>query len=370
MSQKIRLDCDFLIFDDIFPNPFSDWRYNEYVYYLKNINNTLVIANNFYDSSNYFNKQWVSDFKLAYPEHSGKLMHVGLNNIFNSKLGYCLFYNNLVKVFPVFESMHIPFVFTLYPGGGFKMFDEKVEENLARFFSSKYFRHVIVNMPHVYEYITSKFKIDKDKCTYIYGAPLNLPTVDFFPRKREVVKVVFSSHKYSSKGFDKGFDVFNKVAKHFENDNRISFAVVGGFCKDDLIVNCENIEFISELLPDKIAATFSKYDIILSPNRSHVLGCGSFDGFPTGSVLHAVNSGCMMMVTDEWDNAKTLNLIDGVDYLRISTDTYQIVKAIENILDGNVSVSHIAESGRNKLIHHIDLDNQMKKRLKIINHYL
>jgi DNA replication protein DnaC len=45
--SKINADIistNFLIFDDIFPHPLSDWRQNEFLYYLKNIRETKIIT--------------------------------------------------------------------------------------------------------------------------------------------------------------------------------------------------------------------------------------------------------------------------------------------------------------------------------------
>ena len=41
-TRENVVSANFIIFDDIFPHPLSDWRNNEYLYYLKNIDKNYV----------------------------------------------------------------------------------------------------------------------------------------------------------------------------------------------------------------------------------------------------------------------------------------------------------------------------------------
>jgi hypothetical protein len=368
--SKINADIistNFLIFDDIFPHPLSDWRQNEFLYYLKNIRETKIITGIHNSSLFKETKQHIEEFKLSNPFFKYSVTIFNEHDKYTAKLGYCLFYNNLKKVFPIFIENKIPFVFTLYPGGGFKMYDYDTDKNLSTYFSSSLFRHVIVNMPHVYDYIIQRFNIDISKVSLIYGAPLSLPEViDSATHDDSIIRIVFSSHKYVQHGVDKGFDIFNKVAKYFEGNPNFEFTCIGGFSEKDLITSTKNINFISDVLPQKLSGEFAKYDIIISPNRSHVLHYGAFDGFPTGSVLHACNSGCMMMLTDDWNNATRLGLVDNESFIFIAANSEFVVNKLLELSKGKSRIKSIAYKGKGTLIKQLDLTNQMKKRITIL----
>lgn len=371
-SQKIT-KSNLYIYDDIFPCPYSDWRFNEYIYYLKNIDNTIINVNEYplwYLKPYIDHLKYKSDFKNNFPQFKKNLHKFRSNQKVNAKLGYCLFFNNLKKVFPIFKNNDIPFVFTLYPGGGFKIHENLFEQDLKHFFNSNQFRHVIVNMPYVYDYIRNKFKIPDNKISYIYGAPLSLPKVDIRINDKEKIKIVFSAHKYSANGQDKGFDVFNKVAKILEDDNRFYFTVLGGFESNDFLVHTNNINFKNTILPEKLPEEFSNHDIIISPNRSNILHKGAFDGFPTGSVVHAVNSNCLMMITDDLGNANSLGLIDGIDYILITTSVIEIVEKLKYLANNQNLIRTIANNGKEKLLKNFDISNQLTSRFNILKTYL
>jgi hypothetical protein len=363
-----------LILDDIFPNSLSDWRLNEFVHYLKVFENTHIytgiLNNNNIIVPNDFDYHF-EKFKTAYSKFESCVYKLTYNTNFKSNLGYCLFYNNLRYAYPIFEKNKIPFVFTLYPGGGFSLYNKDFDNALIKYLNSAYFRHVIVNMPNVYEYILDRYKISKDKISYIYGAPLNLPVNERCDEiNSEKIRVVFSSHKYTQYGIDKGFDIFNLVAKRLEGDTRFSFTVIGGFSDHDLVEPTTNIEFKSHISSDALLIEFQKYDIIMSPNRSHISHIGAFDGFPTGTIMHAVNSGCLMMISDEMGNAPYLNLINNVDYVLISTNVESIVDSLIKLANSKHNIYKIARNGKLKIMQNLDLKNQMKKRIEIMENYL
>ena len=367
--NKKDVKADLIVFDDVFPNPLSDWRLNEFLYYLENIKNTVIVSG--YGSTKFNTKTSYSDyFNINYPQHKNKLIEFNIYHKYNAKLGYCLFYNNLKLAFTFFEKFNIPFVFTLYPGGGFRFYDSEIENTLERYFSSVLFKHVIVNMPHVYYYLIGKFNLNSSQITLIYGVPIELPPIQKRVLTNGKIKVLFSSHKYTPYGIDKGFDIFNRVAKCLEKDGKFLFSVLGGFTEKDLVVQTNNIEFIPELINNVLSEEMQNYDIILSPNRSHILHLGAFDGFPTGSVMHAANSGCLMMITDDWDNSEAIGLIDNIDFIRISTNVSEIINKLKRLANDRAMLNFIANNGKNKINKLVDSSTQLNKRGIILSKYL
>src|SRR5438874_1832338 len=59
-------------------------------------------------------------------------------------LAYCVFLSNAARFVERFEMGDVPFCFTLYPGGGFQLNDDRSDHALRRVCSSPLFRGVIV----------------------------------------------------------------------------------------------------------------------------------------------------------------------------------------------------------------------------------
>jgi len=74
-------------------------------------------------------------------------------------------YENLVWL----EKYKIPFVFTLYPGGGFQIEDFTSDYKLQKVLDSPQFRKVIVNQLFTKEYLISKKFCSADKIEFIFG---------------------------------------------------------------------------------------------------------------------------------------------------------------------------------------------------------
>lgn len=369
-----KFNGSLVIFDDFFPSPYSDWRKNEILFYLQNVDNSIVFIGRHLNDKIFYPSgldQNIKDFLNQNPSLESSIKKIKLGQDIKAKLGYCIFLGNIIHSIGYFKKNSIPFVFTLYPGGGFKMFDENVEQCLNEIFNCHLFRHVFVNMPHVYDYIKDKFKLNEGQISYIYGAPITLfPNSELKKSICSKIRVVFSSHKYSRYGIDKGLDIFVRVAKSLEYNDRFTFTVIGGFVEKDLVVKSSNIILKNEIIPENLNHEFSNYDIIVSPNRSHVLGLGSFDGFPTATVLHAANSGCMMMLTDEWNNSSKIGLVDNVDFSLIAPNADLIVSKLIYFYENRTEIGRIALNGKMKLNSLLDLEKQLPRRLEILNKYL
>ena len=55
-----------------------------------------------------------------------------------------MFLDNLKIFFPIIDRLQMPFVFTLYPGGGFRINDPDSDNYLRKYLSSPLFKKVIV----------------------------------------------------------------------------------------------------------------------------------------------------------------------------------------------------------------------------------
>src|SRR4030066_370297 len=76
----------------------------------------------------------------------------GFINI-NAKLFYCVFINNIYDNLNWLEKFKIPFIFTLYPGGGFQINNEIIDKKLKIVFNSPMFKKVIVTQIFTLDYL-------------------------------------------------------------------------------------------------------------------------------------------------------------------------------------------------------------------------
>ena len=67
------------------------------------------------------------------------------------------------------ERARIPFVFELYPGGGFRLDEANSDAHLERVVSSPMFRKVIVTQNVTRDYLLRKKFCRKDEIEFIFG---------------------------------------------------------------------------------------------------------------------------------------------------------------------------------------------------------
>lgn len=362
---------DLIIFDDVFPFPYSDWRVREFMAYLDFFERAEVNSGKLTHKGIEVYKGFENDCKQLKSINTKafeRIFPLTRATSFNAKLAYCIFLNNVHSFFPFFKKYELPFAFTLYPGGGFRMNDPKIEKRLKKIFRSKLFRHVFVNMPFVKTYLIEKLNVPVSKITYIYGTPIMVKNIEgaAFQKNVEKIRVIFAAHKYSKGGVDKGFDLFCETAHFFQSNTSLEFIVIGNFSQEDQVVPVKNIIYYGELLPDQLFETFTRCHIVLSPNRYSVLGNGSFDGFPTASVVHAASAGCLMMMTDYFNASSELGLEDGSDFIKIEPDVQNIIEKIEHFLENKSKIAAIAENGRIKILNLYNEKQQLRQRLDVL----
>ncbi len=368
---------DLFIYDDIFPHPISGFRYEEF----KILLNTFTKSKIFINPKAYpalkteirFHKVHLSQFIEQNPRLIGKFIKTTKFININSKLFYCVFINNIYDSIYWLEKFKIPFVFTLYPGGGFHINDENSDLKLKKVFSSPQFRKVIVTQLFTKEYLIQKKYCTPDKIEYIFGCvvpqkSLNkiIEVKEYYPKK-QTFDIIFCAAKYMPKGLDKGYDLFIELANSLvEKYDFIRFHVVGGFDKEDIEVNqLENkIQFYGYQKFDDLSNIYLKMDVIISPNRPFVFDKGAFDGFPLGTVIEAVLNGVVAIVTDGlnqntvFENQKDIIIVD--DNLSL------IENEIVNLVENPEILKIIAKNGKEKFLKIYSNDYQMKSRIEIL----
>jgi glycosyltransferase involved in cell wall biosynthesis len=371
---------DLVILDDTFPFLLSTFRVFEFNYYLETFDNVEVhsIFKTFSSDKPIKPSRVLNDYYRLYPKNAHKIIKFNRRRIVKGQLGYLVFLANTVQFIDFIEQNKIPFVFTLYPGGGFQIDQVKSDEKLRRICSSSYFRGVIVTQKITRDYLINNSFCDKEMVEFIYGGVFpseylasNGSVKKYYKQDKCSFDVCFVAHKYMPRGIDKGYDVFIEVAKKLSKSYKdIFFHVVGPFDKHDIDVSGidEKIRFYGPRTTSFFLEFYSNMDIILSPNAPFILNAGGFDGFPTGSCIEAGICGVAVFCTDQLQ--QNIYFRDNSNIVIITRDPYDICERITYYYKNYDSLYDLSEESKNLFRSIFSEQYQLIPRRNIISRYL
>ena len=370
-----------IVLDDVYPQALSSFRVAEYNYYLKKIKNSFAYST----GSNFACLREFRSFEEVLQEHvdnypwlNKKIGKFDPKRPLRAKLAYFVFLGNAYNFLDFLELHTIPFIFTLYPGGGFALDQPWSDQMLKRAFSSPCFRKVIVTQKITFDYLLANQFCESKSVEFIYGGvfPSNLChstklSKKYYLRDKETFDVCFVAHKYTEKGVDKGYDVFIEVAKllcsEFEN---INFHVVGPFDEQDIdVAKIKNrVKFHGLLKSDRFPAFYAAQDIILSPNIPFAIMPGAFDGFPTGTCIEAGLNGVVPFITDPL--TQNIRFSDREEIVIIPHDSNQIASIVLEYYQ-NADGLHALSTRTKKSFHDVfGIEAQMGPRLELLRQFL
>ncbi|TXK46960.1 glycosyltransferase family 4 protein [Pontibacter qinzhouensis] len=367
-----------IIYDDIFPSEKSLFRFIEFNYYISAFKNTKVLSTGsalrFLEGTESFNS--IRNEFLLKRKDAKVYFYKGLVN-FNTQLLYCVFLSNAYRIIDLVDYYKIPFVFTLYPGGGFRLHNEQSDIKLKRILESPNLKKVIVTQRITLDYLLAKGVCSKDKISYIFGVVGDVESkTNHLPKQRlgsekHTFDICFVAAKYTPLGIDKGYDTFIAVAKKLVKISSIfHFHVVGGFNSDDIDISeiSNNITFYGFQNINFLNTFFKSKDLILSPNIPFQLADGAFDGFPLGTCIEASLNGVAIMACDE------LNQNDGYineeEIIIIKPHVSEIVNKILIYKDNYSKLLAISEGGRKKTLELYSHDKQLNTRYTILKEFI
>ena len=373
---------DIIVIDDIFPNPLSGFRLEEFTQILLHFKKSKIVATG--KSYSYINSninQFSSDiteFKNKHKQQKNKLYKSNNFVNINTKIFYCIFLNNIYHNLSWLEKYKIPFVFTLYPGGGFQIDNEECNFKLKKVLQSPQFRMVIITQKFTADYLIKKDFCATDKIKFIFGGVVpqislekSLANKKTYLKNKQTFDIAFCAAKYMPKGLDKGYDVFIKLA-HLLNQkfDYIRFHIIGGFNENEIDVSSlkNNIKFYGYQNFENLTAIFQEIDIIISPNKPFYLSKGSFDGFPLGTVVEAVLNGVVAMVTDKLNQNEVF--VNQKEIVIIESDAIKIEKEIINLINNPEKMYSIATNGQKKFNEIYSNKLQMNARIELFNNEL
>ncbi|NPA37660.1 MAG: glycosyltransferase family 4 protein [Chlorobi bacterium] len=361
-----------IILDDAFPTVSNLFRIIEYNNYLTKYDSVVMTSSSSYGKSG-DRKQFKKDLKVYekfYPELSKKVKRFNKNKPVKADLVYFMFLHNGMEFISYIEKNKIPFIFTLYPGGGFRLNQEKTDRHLKRLCSSSCFRGVIVTQNVSYRYLVEKKLCPEDKITFIYGGfPIEFKEEYRNKKKKETFDIGFVAHKYTPQGRDKGYDIFIEVARILYNKiENLRVHVVGGFDENDVNVADikDKIVFHGTLNKDEYMNVLSEFDVFLSPNRFNVLAPGAFDGFPLGEDAGIL--GAAMFVTDELGQNEYFK--DGEEIVIIDHDPENIANKVLYYYQHPDDLKRLAHNGQKRLTELFSHDVQMTPRYELLNKFI
>jgi len=295
-----------VILDDFFPTLVTGFRIAEYNAHLDAFPQLTVLSTLGSFAAEH------TRYAEHYPGHANRVQPYSPNWLAGCGLAYLNFLNNAVHFLPALEQHNIPFVLTLYPGGGFGLDETGSDEKLALVLASPLLQALIVTQPVTSQYV-QRFaelqqlslppihRIDGVVVHPLYFSLDLLPRQPYFGAGKLEFDICFVAERYMPLGANKGYPEFIAAATALANMPGLRWHIVGGgFSPQDIDVSLleTSIQFHGRLETAELRQFFVGMDLIVSPNRPNLLHPGNFDGFPTGCCVEAALCGVAVMATD------------------------------------------------------------------------
>lgn len=289
------------IVDDYFPRLDTGFRVAEFNWYLEHTDCRV------YSTAADFERVW-EEYAAVHPQWADRVRRFDADAAADCSLLYATFLSNAYRALPLAERHGVPLAFTLYPGGGFELWDPRSDLMLSRLGRSSRLAKMIVTQRATLDYVVASGCLPADKMELIWGVASPPAGAEsgrlgrrLWPGDKPTCDVCFVANKYMPRGVDKGYDVFVEVARRLAPRHRsFRFHVVGGFGPEDVDLGAaaERTTFHGKLPAHRLAAFFAGMDVIVSPNRAFRLRPGATDGFPTACCTEAALAGVAVLCTD------------------------------------------------------------------------
>ncbi len=377
--RRRKKPAELVIFDDCFP--FSAFRVAEFNAYFDEFPSAELYSTGVLREGKWMNagfREVVADYEARFPQNAGRTRLFHPDRIVRAKLAYVVFVHNAAFFLKTIERDRLPFVFTLYPGGGFQLNTPAGDARLRKVLQSPWFRKVIVTQRITRDYLVDGRFCRPDQIEFIYGGvhPAdrlleNLPPRLKYPKTKPTFDLCFVANKYMPRGIDKGYDVFIDVAKRLAQAAAdIRFHVVGPFDAGDIDVSdiADRIRFHGHQPTDFFPEFYSRMDAILSPNVPFTLGPGYFDGFPTGCCVEAALCGTAVFCSDEL--GMNVALADGKELVIVPRDAETIANRILAYYRDAEALERLSSAGQAAFRRVYDVPSQMAPRIRLLREAL
>lgn len=378
-GKKFRL----IIYDDLFPSPITGFRVDEFTYLLQHVPHIKIISDS---KTAYRHGYGVSDRKgdvANYLLHNkilpeNKVVLASKLASLNGKLFYTVFYVSILNQFKFLKLYKINFVFTLYPGGGWCLYNSDHDNNLRKIINHPLCKGVIVNQLTSLNYLIKRNICQREKVKLIYGLPIadeklrfDISNRIYFGKGKKQLDIAFVASRYSKIGADKGYDLFVTAAQLLEKKFQfIQFHVIGNFSENTIDVSSirHKIKFYGRLPAKELRNHLQGFDIILAPNRANILSHGSFDGFPVGCCVEAMLCGTVAITTDPLDENSYYE--NWKELIIIKSEVDEITSSVETLIKNPDEIKKIGIAGYNKTRYLYSAERQLEERVTYLTDIL
>lgn len=355
-----------LVLDDHFPVLSSGFRVAEFTQLMRAglVDSVLTTMGPFESTLAPFAEQYRDLADRVLPFDAGLLDGYGQ--------AYVIFLNNAHFYLEHLERAQLPFILTLYPGGGLDGSDES-RAKLDRVLGSPLLRRVITTQPHVSAMVRRDYPgVEEVQLTGLfvndlYFQPGAGERENYFGTGKPTLDLCFVAHKYTVGGRDKGFPEFVLALAELRRRKIPAHGhVVGEFDEADVAEfgSPEDVTLHGVLDSRQLRELYLTMDAIVSPNRPGVLAHGAFDGFPLASCVEAALCGVAMVMTDHLRQSTFLR--DGRDALIVEADADRISDRLEELLREPGGLRRVARSGLRKVRYVYSPPRQVDLRAPLI----
>jgi hypothetical protein len=316
----------------------------------------------------------IAGYSAVHPRTYQQVLAYDAERLGRFECASVLFLNNAAYFVDDLERHRVPFVLTLYPGGGLNLGHGEAEAKLSRVMASPQLRHVITTQPLVTAHVrqvgrhsipvTEVLGLTVDPAYLSPGAGFR---ESYFGSGKDYLDVCFVAHRYTSDGKDKGFPVFlDSVRLLASSGLAVRGHIVGGYVAgdvgrryEDLDLSCHDVMSTPELRD-----FFREMDLIISAPTPGQIAPGSFDGFPTGSCVEAALCGVAVFASDPLQQNRTFT--DRRDIHMPEASAPDIVARICQMLAEPGGLRRVAQAGLHTARRAYGVQAQMLTRCKVI----
>jgi lipopolysaccharide transport system ATP-binding protein len=376
-SLTIQASRQWVILDDFFPNLLTGFRVAEYNAHLHAFPQMRVLS-----SLPDFSAQHAS-YAALYPDLANRVQHYSPDWLQGCELAYINFLNNAVLYLPALEQHGIPFVLTLYPGGGLGLNEPESDAKLAQVLASKLLQAIIVTQAVTESYLRSfaqqqqlhlppLHRIDGLVVNPLYFTAQALVPAAANTHSTTELHICFVAERYMPLGANKGYPEFIAAALSLADLQHLRFHVVGGgFTPQELDVSAlgERIQFHGRLETDQLRRFYDGMNLIVSPNQPGLLHPGNFDGFPTGCCVEAALCGVAVMATDALQ--QNPGYVDGESIFLLDAAASPLAQQVESRLRHLASqpqtLKNVGQSGQALTRQRYAPERQIGERQRILS---
>jgi lipopolysaccharide transport system ATP-binding protein len=301
MPRHARL----VVLDDFFPNLLTGFRVAEYNEYLKAFPNARILS-----CLADFDEHHAA-YAALYPEFADRVQRFAPALLEGCDMAYLNFIDNAGRYLPHLTQRGIPFVMTLYPGGGFGIGFGPTSNKLRNTLASKLLRGVITTQKITAEYLVEFANAEKLPVPTLHDIPgvvanpMYFEAADvvhqpYFGEGKPWLDLCFIAEKYMPRGLNKCYPEWVAAIHALSKNPQLRFHVVGSFSPDDIDVSAlgDRLTFHGRLETSQLRSFLSGMDVVVSLSLPGALHPGNFDGFPTGSAVEASLCGVAIIASD------------------------------------------------------------------------